>query len=646
MSTLADSLRIPIDTSSYDNRGKPKSDLQSRVLQIIQQKGHFRHVTEQSLLSEEDSDTENEEAKEPDDEEDTIQNQDEKLVKSRDDMLRQLDRAQNDTLVALETISFLLSKTSSSAQSTMSEELRKRAPVGTLETRVVQARPSSEMKAKQLALNSQGWRSQTFHSVSQSLSLASDRLRKESQLESEYWQQIANLKENGITISRHPREGSAVSVHFGSANSAAQFRNRGIGFLRQDTTRNVYLDQGPATRRSRRLQVQIHRGSNISGSYSFRTVPASEGNDITQTIFTARDCLSEEELFYEISREARITANQGITTKGQTVSFDVGKEYDVSLSLNSSSSDADPSQSEDNVLAEYIGLSLRSLLQQAHAESYQRRTRTPPPLLPKPSQISERAILRPLVSKIRHNVAVHELRCSLGKEVLEPVRRAGLDIDWQDAYRENNESLAEPNADQSISSNKPCQSCFNLILPTQQRVQVTLTSLLGSPIYGTQYEISGLVYDFARMQTAFYHDYDTVLGALLGLLKLDLVALAASIRGNTSKSAGSAVNGESSRTWQISRPHNGELSLLSQNSAKPIAAMRIDIGDGALGLRLAPATLEYQKQRKILNWCWSRRGIPNQPMLTGNPEDVEIKKSVAEKANFSEVVRLSLGLAI
>jgi Subunit 17 of Mediator complex len=130
MSTLNESFSIPIDTASNGNHSKP-GRLQSRVLKIIKQKGHFRHVTERSLLAADDSGCdENEDSRlqtEDSDEKETPEDRDVRLAKGKDDMLQQLSRAQNDTLAALELVSFLLSKHSSLAQSTLSEEIKGRS---------------------------------------------------------------------------------------------------------------------------------------------------------------------------------------------------------------------------------------------------------------------------------------------------------------------------------------------------------------------------------------------------------------------------------------------------------------------------------------------------------------------------------------
>jgi Subunit 17 of Mediator complex len=498
-------------------------------------------------------------------------------------------------------------------------------------------------KVKQLTLNSQGWRSQTLGSVSQSLSVASARLRKESERECKYWEQVAKLRENGTAISRYPRDTSAVAVHYGSANAAPQFQPRGFALLRQDTDSSMYIDRGAVPHHRKRIRVEIYRGSQSSGSYKFDAGSICDTSEVTQAIATARDELLEEELFHEIGREARISANQGITARGQTIIANIENEYEILISLKVPLLDPENSNPEDNFLAEYIGLSLRALLQQAHKETYICRSQTPPPLLARTTSPTEHAILRPLISKLKHRVAVEELQSSVDKKILEPVRRAGLDIDWQHGTTQDSEVRPDDAQKEFIVSNQPRRSVFNFVLPTHRQVYVTITSHLGSPIYGNKYDVSGLDDEFAPVKPASYKTLDTTLGALLELSRQDLVIFVASLEvPNHSDKHEDKTKG---LRWKVTRPHHGELTLSSTRSLRLVAKMRVEMVNSNLVIRLAPAAPEYQKGKKVLAWTWGRRGMSNGAMVTGNPEDVNIDKAVAENLTLGEVVEKSLSLA-
>ena len=637
---MTESFRIPIDIDHDLRKDAAASDLLDRVLQIIKQKGHFRHVTERSLLAEDSDEDEDDNAhpQQQDEEEETSEKRDERLQKGRDDMFRQLERAQNDTLVALETVSFLLSKHSIPASSTMSEELKKRVQTGTLDSKVVQPRETPEAKAKRFMMNSRGWRSKSFGTISQNLATASNRLHSEAERESRYWEEVATLRARGIAISRYPRESHAVAVHFGSTSSGPQFQQRGIALLRQDADSEVYIDQGPAAKRENRLQVEIFRGACRTGLY-ISSLGAKDNTDITLTILEARDALTVDELLQEISREARITTNQGVSIRDQSISFCVEDEYEVAVTVKPAARESNPVLADDP-LAEHICLSLRSLLQEDHQQNYSRRIHTPPAMVSKPSQAPEYAILRPLIASLRHYALIHELCAKISERLLDPVRRAGLDIDWRDSSSDSEESEETKDVNHIVSPDRISRSTFTCVLPTQRKVRIVVTSHLGSPTYGTRYEVSGVDHLPAPVKQNVYQTLDTTVSGLTDLLILDLVALTTSILAKGLGEASLPTGG-----WEVSRPHSGELTLRSSQSQKVAAGMKIDVVDAKLILRISPAKPDYQKGKKVLAWVWSHGELSRQHLVTGHSGDVGIDQTVAERLSFREVVEKSLAIA-
>jgi hypothetical protein len=634
MSRTVGSFTVPVDVSYQDRQHAPSQNLQDRVLQIIQQKGHFRHVIEESLLAQEE-DEEDEETKESEGVEDASpQTVEEKLMKGRVDMMRELERAQQDNLVALETISFLLAKHTASGKASMGDELKKRAPAGSLESKVVQPRHLSDAKSRDIGLNSQAWRSKGFDAAFQTLSAATNRLKEESEREARYWTEVSRLREAATTISRYPRE-SAVAIHFGSPNSSPRFRQQGIGLLRQDASSDVYLERKPSPRQQHRLQVQIYRGTNRTAAYTLTPMISFENTNISRAIEMAQTNLLEDEMFYEMGREAREAANQGVTTREQSISFGVDDEYSVSILFDSIASHATIDQREDHDLAEYIDLSLRALLEKAHQQLYAQRARTPLRLSTQPHYSGEQMILRPLIARLRHRARVEDLSSWASNQLLSPARNAGLDIDWQ--ISSGIEAFPEQSEPQDPLSVKPSRTDFNFVLPSQHSARVHVVSSLLSPVHGTQYGISALHYESATTSAATYQNVIDFHDALLSLLKMDLTFLAASI----SKSATDKKDSDPTQAeWQVSRPHGGELSFTPKQSRKSSAGMRIDVQGGVIALRLSPFNAEYLKGKKALMWLWSSAGSIR-PSLSGRPEDIGIEKAKAERLSFSEVVAQS-----
>ena len=258
----------------------------------------------------------------------------------------------------------------------------------------------------------------------------------------------------------------------------------------------------------------------------------------------------------------------------------------------------------------------------------------------KPAQTPEYAILRPLVASLRHSALVRELRAKVNNSLLKPVRQAGLDIDWQDSSFDTEKPEKGDDAAHTVSPESSCQSGFIYVLPTQKTVRVVMTSHLGSPTYGTRYEVSGLDHVFAPVKQNVYPNLKTAVSGLTELLRLDLVALTMSIMAK-----GSDENSLLSGTWEVSRPHDGELTLRSAKTQKVVAGMRIDVVDAKLILRVSPAKPEYQKAKRILAWAWSHGPASDWPVVTGHSGDVGIDLTDAERLSFREVVEKSLALA-
>jgi mediator of RNA polymerase II transcription subunit 17, fungi type len=632
MSRTVASFTVPVDVSYQDRKHAPSQDLQDRVLQIIQQKGHFRHVTEESLLAQED-DEEDEESNAGEAVEDASpQTAEEKLMKGRVDMMRELERAQQDNLVALETISFLLAKHTASGKASMGDELKKRAPPGSLESKVVQPRHLLDTKARDIALNSQAWRSKGFDAAFQTLSAATNRLKEETERESKYWTEVSKLREAETTISRYPRE-SAVAVHFGASNSSLRSRQQGIGLLRQDASSEIYLERRPSPRQQHRLQVQIYRGTNCTAAYTLTPDLSSENTNISRAIETAQINLLEDEMFYEMGREAREAANQGVMTREQSISFEVDDEYIVSIVFDKPAAHETTHQDKDHDLAEYIDLSLRALLKNAHHQLYAQRARAPVRLTAQPRHSEEQMILRPLIAHLRHRARVDDLTSWVSSQLLAPVRNAGLDIDWQ--ISPSIEALTEQSELPDFSSVKPSRTDFSFVLPSHHSARVHVVSSLLSPVYGTQYEISAVHYESSTISAATYQNVTDCHDALAHLLKMGLTFLAASI----SKSATDKKDSDPGHAeWQVSRPHGGELSFTPKQSRKSSAGMQIDVQSGVITLRVSPFNAEYLKGREGILWSWA--GLVR-PSLSGRPEDIGIDKVKAERLSFSEVVTQS-----
>lgn len=119
-------------------------------------------------------------------------------------------------MLALEFVSLLLSKhTPRQAETSISPFLKQLAPLGSLDSDVVNTAPKSEAILKDISAVSRGWRMQSFNAVSNKLLNAATRLNREIDSETKYWNEVLAVKDKGWKVCRHPRVRQALAVQYG-----------------------------------------------------------------------------------------------------------------------------------------------------------------------------------------------------------------------------------------------------------------------------------------------------------------------------------------------------------------------------------------------------------------------------------------------
>ncbi|KIX06739.1 uncharacterized protein Z518_04715 [Rhinocladiella mackenziei CBS 650.93] len=596
------SLLIPPEPTSRSQ------DLQTQIQRITAQRGHFRHVTERSLLAEiqgkasapdvldsrREDDAQAEEDEPP-------QKRRERLWKCREEMLERLSYAQNEILCALDFVSLLISKQSTPAQSSMSPALKEAVPAGTLAARVLPHQTLSTSVKRQLAATSQGWRSESFRSASEKLSAASSRLKNDAERESEYWAQVADLTTHGWAVSRLPRDRKAIGVHFGFTESAPQFGDRGFALLRQSDDGTVTLDQQSTRRRRKRLGVYVIRDQVKTGGYHFQTRGEGPTGDIGQQLTDMRDSLFEEELFYEICREARIVANQGIAARAQAVEIDVGGDYQLALvSAEEQPSDVSSTNPEDNTIAEFVGISLRLLLTAAHEQNLIRRSQKPPPMTLKPRPIPEYALLRPILARLRHKSETTAFWNSC-QALIRPLKSASVPVSLEMENSNAGFNSLNIEAPDTVLANLmlPAKTGFKISLTGGRSLAIGLATFLGPPLFGSRYETSSIDFGFSTLPAARQETREAAVSFVRQVLMLDLVSGAESL----SRQIRTGQDGKSQQ-WKVSQPHSGELCLYDSDEA--VKKVQIAVQPQSFGVKLC--TWGRTSSPENASWSWTSTG--------------------------------------
>ncbi|ETN38271.1 uncharacterized protein HMPREF1541_06302 [Cyphellophora europaea CBS 101466] len=553
---MSTKIRVPVDIPQGD--AATSGDLSVRINQIFVQKGPFRNITEQTVALDPDTDEDDS----PTDQEDDADNETreerlEVLAKSREELYAEIHRGTLQCNQALDFISLFLSKHSRAAQGTFSDTLRQSMKPGMFDSHILEdARYAPTIRP--VAELSKGWRTEGFASASNALTSASERLKKESQRQSSFWQQVADVGQEGWKVCRHPRDRRAMGVHFGMTESAPQFRNQGFAKLYQDSESDVHLARQVAPRR---VSVTVSRGGRETGRHSPATTHSEQRSPANRELVEARDSLIDEELFFELGREARLAANQGFITRGEDIEFTIDEQYTVTLSLTPSRAETDPNDF-DNDLAQYIGLSIRSLLCQAHHESRIRRAHPPPPISMRPAHLPEYAILRPLVAALKQSIASPAARKHLDDSVIGPLRRAGIDLEFAEAEPQESDL---PHQTHSMLTTGLQQSIYTLKLPTGIQHNLKVTSYLGRPIYGTVYEVDDAKYDSMKHFVTVIND----------LVTRDITAFIAK-----------EIYTEK-RRWHIVDAYKGDLALDFEGGGQTPCTLRVGLKGGVLLAKLS-----------------------------------------------------------
>ncbi|KAL9105580.1 MAG: hypothetical protein Q9227_009281 [Pyrenula ochraceoflavens] len=500
---MSESLLLPLRVPGAI--GRPPKSIRSAIAQINVQKGQFRNVTEESLLTESSSastlerDVDMDGGSEENSIED-IEDQTERISVGREDMLKHITLARNEVFAALEFVSFVLSKYNPrQAELSLSPEARNNLkPLGTMEASAVVRKGTSQDSKTDVVAVSNGYKTESFRSCSSSLRDAGKRLRNEAEAESKYWEQIMSIKADGWAVSRMPREKEAWGVHFGFAEAEREFRDRGFAALRRHDDGGVYLDFGAHPPYSRSILAIVsangaQRASKLQTLHDRRLF--ENESKMQKELLLARNGLFEEELYHEICREARTLTSYGVEIKSEGVEFDIEPGKRVLIRLvdiqdDNSESPANVDQSNRNLPADELAITLRLLLCHAHQENLRRRSQPPPPMTARPKSTPEYPLIRPILAHIHHNRALRSIE-NLMSSVSYLCSAAQIPIESQATCYSQLPPLSTSPMHTWLGNliSEPLTTTISLSLPTSKKLDLRLRTHISLPIFGTEMSV-------------------------------------------------------------------------------------------------------------------------------------------------------------
>jgi mediator of RNA polymerase II transcription subunit 17 len=330
---------------------------------------------------------------------------------ARQELAQLVGQAQNESALSLDFVSLLLSVLRPAAGSTsMSPHLKHHVPVGSLGADQLSVEPPKEDRTV-----GGGWKVQSLGKASELLKNSAGRLKSEIDKERKYWinvRKTANAGEVLFKIRKGDARGLGIKYGFGDAGS--EYGDKGIAMIkrRHDGSMSFKFDKA---KRSHVVKVSLYDTSSgdheLIGCSRYKDLLLSE-HSVQEEIKNARSLVFEEELFYEIVREARRLSSHKVSVVAGKVVINLYDE-DLVVELVDPTVEEEEERDEDeggaennphSYKADLICNAFHILLCYAHRRNLQKRRTVPAPVSSKakPPQ-SPLFILRPIIAHILHS---------------------------------------------------------------------------------------------------------------------------------------------------------------------------------------------------------------------------------------------------
>ncbi|KAI1328727.1 subunit 17 of mediator complex-domain-containing protein [Xylariaceae sp. FL0255] len=348
-------------------------------------------------------------------------------IAARDEFLKNIEVAHQSAMLALDTVSLLLSKESPvQASTTLSPMLRDLVGIGTMGASKLNETTFTEAQQQDELTVAIGWRLVGINKAVDSVLAAAERLEKEMELEAKYWADVLAVSDDGWSVCSLPKEKHVLGVRFGFAESTPSFRDSSIAPLIRKDDGSIDLGFGKWGRGSQRIRITVKKDGVITDQ---SPLPQRLPDDVPMKarVREARDTIFHQELWYELNREARILLASNVCYDGPAVVWKQDSHTQYIFTLEdldeADSAHVNLEASTESCLANYTFLQF--LLFQTHRQTYNRRT--------SPSVMTRQAnpptathnILRSFISRLEY-VKNNSILSKFLSDVVATLQRAGI----------------------------------------------------------------------------------------------------------------------------------------------------------------------------------------------------------------------------
>ncbi|UNI13795.1 RNA polymerase II mediator complex subunit [Purpureocillium takamizusanense] len=422
----------PLSLRPFPVADRQPSNLADFIARVNARPGGFRSLTEAKLREQikveenPDHDAEQEDVDMSDvaDDEDAPASRDPNIA--RMEVLKNIDLASNTAMLTLDSLSLLLSKQNpTQAGLTLSQQLRDMVGIGTLGADKLDEPSANDAQTKAHEEVAVGWTLMEINKARNAAEAASLFLEREVDTESRYWEEVMSVKKAGWSMCRVPQERHTLGVRFGFSEAAAEFKNNGLAPMRRSEDGSIELDLGRLGGVSEGLVVTYEKDDKIVG----RSVPWRRSPDdplLESRVLESRNTIFSQELWHELTREARTLAAYDVRLQGSRLTCKVDESSKITIELLPLEACPSPDDSlAENGTTEMTLLSLHILLSYAHRYNELMRTRPIPPHVSRARGQQTYALLRPIIARLKSNISIRACTEYVG-DLVGALQKAGL----------------------------------------------------------------------------------------------------------------------------------------------------------------------------------------------------------------------------
>ncbi|KAG7888427.1 hypothetical protein KL936_003639 [Ogataea polymorpha] len=424
----------------YSNEDE-KLPLPQLLAKIIAQRGSFLDISEDRLKEE----IENEQLSK-----DTASNQGdvemegeplltreqlrsyEEFKKVKQEIVNSVHSALNESSLSLDFVSLLISCVRPAAgSSSMSPHLKQHIKIGSLSSDKVDPPEDTEKLQFDTSKVGRGWKLESLERAAANLKSSSLRLKEEVEKEKNFWSGMVEvLKSNEVITSMNIKNSKEVCVKYGYGDAGSTYYDKGIGILKKDTTTGdlFFENSAPAKeeKQDKVVNVRIYEKNgetvNLIGESNVeqRLHSFKEKKGVINDIAKARFFLFEEELFYQLLREAATLISLQVSAEEDKIVIDLHDEIIEITEVPPEEVHA-PADLPSNERADLIQIYLRLMLYAEHKRNLDQRN-IPPLALDTEAQSAPQtsllSLIRPIIVYNRHKRTLKSVRDVLESIIL------------------------------------------------------------------------------------------------------------------------------------------------------------------------------------------------------------------------------------